>query len=364
MELSAFTVILTDRCNFNCFYCYQNKGKRQLDIAALAKSLRFFYPFFKKECYINFYGGEPLLAFERIKQSVTYLEGLKGEKKKKIHYSLSTNGSLLDDHILEFLDEHRFFLLLSFDGLAQDIARKKGSFDFIVSIIPKILKKRNIRLETNSVFTQETIGYLTKSIELIAQMGVQNINIGFSSRPRWTASSLVGLRGEMALARKYFLSAYKRKTEIPWTDLTKEYKKTIYYCCAGRDQMALAADGTLWGCFLFPHYFNGRKRDEDYEKYCFGDVGSFINNHENIYQRILANYSFLRMDNFFINDAPCVMCDEVEGCWICPVSAAFSSRTLGRISGQTCRMAKMLRTEKKVFLKEFEEKKTKPISKI
>ena len=364
MELSAFTVILTDRCNFNCSYCYQNKGIRRLDIAALTKSLRFFYPFFGKEFYLNFYGGEPLLAFERIKQSVTYLEGLKREREKKIHYSLSTNGSLLDEHILEFLDEYGFFLLLSFDGLAQDIARKKGSFDFIVSIVPKILKKQNIRLETNSVFTSETVGYLSKSIELIAQMGVQNMNIGFSNRPRWTSSSLVRLRGEMALARKYFLSAYERKTDIPWTDLTKEYKKTIYYCGAGRDQMALAADGTLWGCFLFPHYFKERKRDEDYEKYCFGDVGSFIKNHKNIYQRILANYSFLRMDNFYVNGAPCVMCDEVEGCWICPVSAAFSSRTLGRISGETCRMAKMLRTEKKFFLKEFEEKKAKPVSKI
>jgi len=356
MEIAAFTIILTDRCNFNCSYCYQNQANRWLETSTLTKSLDFFYPFLTQECHVKFYGGEPLLAFDQIKQAVAHLEGLKRKLKKKVRYSLSTNGSLLNDRVLRFLDEHRFFLLLSFDGLAQDILRKKGSFDFIVSIIPEILKKRHISLETNSVFTSETIGYLTKSIKFITQMGVQKMNIGFSRLPRWTSSSLINLKNEIAYARKYFRSAYERKQDIPWTYIKKEQKKSIYYCCAGRDQMALAADGTLWGCFLFPHYFNGRKRNEDYDKYCFGDVDSFIKNHKTLYSRILANYSFLRMDNFFTNETPCVMCDEIEECWVCPVAAAFSSQTLGKISSQTCRACKIMRNEKKILSKEFENK--------
>lgn len=357
MEFSKFTIILTDRCNFHCSYCYQKKANRWLDISTVTKALDFIYPHLTKECTINFYGGEPLLAFDRIKETIAHLERLNRRRTRKIQYSLSTNGSLLSEEILRFLDEHAFFLLLSFDGWAQNVSRKKGSFDLIVSLIPEILKRRRISLETNSVFTAETIGHLSKSIQLITRLGVPKIHIGFSSQPRWTPLSLVRMKKEIAATRTYFLDAYHRETDIPWVEMTKKYNKAIYRCGAGRDQVALAADGRLWGCHLFPHYFDGRKEHPDDDKYCFGDVDSFFRDHEVIYPRTMSAIAELGMDNFFTPERRCVMCDEIEACWVCPLAAAFSSRAVGKISLQTCRMTRMMRKEKDLFSRGFENKK-------
>ncbi|MDP2914515.1 MAG: radical SAM protein [Candidatus Aminicenantes bacterium] len=357
MEFSKFTIILTDRCNFHCSYCSQKKANRWLDISTVTKALDFIYPHLTKECYINFYGGEPLLAFDRIKETIAHLERLNRRRTRKIHYSLSTNGSLLSEEILRFLDEHAFFLLLSFDGWAQDISRKKGSFDRLVLLIPEILKRRRISLETNSVFTAETIGHLSTSIRLILRLGVPKIHIGFSSQPRWTPTSLIRMKKEIAAARTYFLAAYERETDIPWVDMANKYKKSIYRCNAGRDQVALAADGRLWGCFLFPHYFDGRNGNRESEKYCFGGVDTFLGDPEAIYARTMSAIAGLGMDNFSTPERRCIMCEEIESCWVCPIASAFSSRAVGKISLQTCRMTRMMRKEKDLFSRGFENKK-------
>jgi len=324
-----------------------------LDSALLAKAIRFFQPFFARECFIDFYGGEPLLAFEEIKQTVGQIEGLSKKRRVKAHYSLTTNGSLLTDEILDFLEDHKFSVLLSFDGLAQDISRKKGSFDLLVAVIPKILERPRIFLETNSVFTSETIPYLSRSIEFIDQLGVCKFSVAFGHRRPWTSSSLLRQKKELALVRKYFRSRYQKTADVPWADLHEHFEKAIYCCPAGQDKMALAADGTLWGCFLFPQYFSGSKKFREAHKYCFGDVGTFIENHKEIYPRTMENYAALRMDNFSTPDRSCAMCDEIEECWICPLAAALISREIGRIPALVCGGAKMWRKERRRLQEQF-----------
>jgi len=324
-----------------------------LDSAVLTRAVRFFQPFFARECFIDFYGGEPLLAFAEIRQTVEQIEGLSKKRGIKAHYSLTTNGSLLNDDILDFLEGREFSILLSFDGLAQDVSRKKGSFDFLVSVIPKILERPRISLETNSVFTSETISYLSRSIELISRLGVRKIGVGFGHRRPWTSSSLLRQKKEMALVRKYFRSHYQKITDVPWADLGEQLEKAIHCCAAGLNKMALAADGTLWGCFLFPQYFNGSKKIREAQKYCFGDVDTFIENHHTIYPRTMENYAALRMDNFSTPDGLCAMCDEIEECWVCPLAAALTGRKIGRIPALVCGGAKMWRKEKRRLLEQF-----------
>jgi len=363
-EFSAFTIILTDRCNFRCSYCYQKKADRWLDLRTITKALSFFWPRLTEECYINFYGGEPLLAFDQISETVVYLERLNRSRKRKIHYCMTTNGSLLTEEILQFLDAHAFSLLLSFDGWAQDASRKKGTFNHFISLIPEILKRRRISLETNSVFTAETVGQLSKSIEHITRLGVRKIRIGFSSQRRWTPSSLARMTKEIAAVRRYFLETYDRLTDIPWDEMKGTHKKGVFSCAAGQDRMALAADGSLWGCFLFPHYFDGRDGDCEREKYCFGRIDSFLRDPEAIYGRTMPALAGLSMDNFSTPGRRCIMCEEIESCRVCPVAAAFSSREIGKITSQTCRMTRMMRREKDLFISEFENKKRKQSPKV
>jgi len=65
-------------------------------------------PHLTENYYLNFYGGEPLLSFELIKQTISLLNNANKESGKKSDYSITTNGSLLSDEIIQFLDEHKF----------------------------------------------------------------------------------------------------------------------------------------------------------------------------------------------------------------------------------------------------------------
>jgi MoaA/NifB/PqqE/SkfB family radical SAM enzyme len=356
MRFSTLTLILTDRCNFSCSYCYQRKNSRQIPVRALTKALDFLYPRLTKEGFVNFYGGEPLLAFDRLQRTVHHLERLNGGGQRRIRYSLSTNGSLLDDEVLRFLDEHAFSLLLSFDGTAQDEGREKGSFDRLVALIPEILNRPRIRLETNSVFTAETIGRLSSSLRLLLRLGVPRFHAGITSRGVWTADHYALLKKEMAAARALFLARFGRLADVPWIEMAKPDREGIYRCDAGREQLALAADGRLWGCFLFPHYFDGNGRRSGGEELCFGDIDAFLADPEAIYARAMRALSRLGMVNARTPEKSCVMCEEIHSCWICPLAAAFSSGTLGEITSQTCGLARIVRREKGRFRKAFRDK--------
>ena len=301
-------------------------------------------------------GGEPLLAFDTLRRIVEYLECPSTGRTKKLRYSLTTNGSLLNEDILGFFDEHGFSLTLSFDGLAQDLQRKKGTFDLLTSVIPRILDRPRIKFETNSVFSSETIGYLSESVRSIIRLGVRKLYVNLAHKPPWTASALLRLKKELAQVGEYFLSRYECSSEIPWPGFYEDRDGAVHYCSAGLDKMALSAQGTLWGCALFPHSFIEKNAPADYQKYCFGDVDDSLKDPHGIYLKKISDYSAFRMDRFSTPDRACLMCEEIEQCWVCPITAALTTGEIGRIPGWNCQAAKIFRKEKRLFLDRLEKK--------
>lgn len=354
MQFCSLTFVITEECNFRCSYCYQQKRFKFLDKSIIRNALDFFFPFLKEESYIHFYGGEPLLAFELIRQAVDCIRSLNIGAKKAIKYTISTNGSLLNDKILSFLSQHRFSILLSFDGLAQDISKQKGSFRRIVSNINKLLDTPDIELETNSVFTQRTIGYLTRSVQFINDLGVQKISYALSQISPWERSQVILLKKELVNLRRMMLTSYKNTGRIPLDNYKKKTSKGIFVCHAGRDRMDLTPDGKLWGCNFFADYFKGKEKTEEYAKYCFGDFHSFVKNHDTIYPKILMNYSNLRMDRYFTSDTRCVECSDLYSCGACPADNLFFSSDIRKVVWWECEIKKICRSNKMQFWNELE----------
>ncbi len=127
------------------------------------KSVEFFIQKQNAEKILNvfFYGGEPLLNFRLIKRIVMYLEKQKASYKKSMKYAISTNGSLLNNETLRFLNQHHFSVEISFDVQAQHLTRKQGTYTTTLNLIKQILEYKQITLMVNSVFTSRTINYLT-----------------------------------------------------------------------------------------------------------------------------------------------------------------------------------------------------------
>lgn len=147
---------VTQSCNLVCYYCaYANKsgGELQRDHSnkmmtwETAKAgIDFFYEHSKEntDVTISFYGGEPLIAFDLIKKAVLYAEEL--FQGKKLSFSMTSNATLYNDEIIEFVMKHNFNLLFSIDGpeSIHDINRLRvdgtGSFKSAFENLCKITK--------------------------------------------------------------------------------------------------------------------------------------------------------------------------------------------------------------------------------
>jgi len=118
---------ITERCNLCCSYCcfsgsfegQRTHSQKSMTWEIAEKAISYFLENDQVGdglCPITFYGGEPLLEFELVKRCVEYAESKAAELGKKVRFSVTTNGTLLDDQAVDWLVEHRFLTLISLDG--------------------------------------------------------------------------------------------------------------------------------------------------------------------------------------------------------------------------------------------------------
>jgi len=313
-------------------------------------------PFLTDRYYVNFYGGEPLLCLNLINQTLSFLDEKNKESKKEAQYSITTNGSLITKEAIQTFSQHNFSVVFSFDGLAQNIQRKQGSFEGSVSHIKEILRFPNIHLEINSVFTSDTVDYISDSMTFIIELGAKNINLSLSFLHPWSQHSLEQLKGEMAKLRKRLLSHYRESQEIPVMNFREDDSKGYFYCAGGQDRLAVTSKEHVWGCDVFADYLRGKERSPEYQEYFFGNLDSFAKNHEKIFPRVSSNYAKLSMNNFRSAGMACLFCSNLEKCTVCPVAAAFTGSVIGEIPPFVCEIQKIRIREKQKFREEIHRK--------
>ncbi|MGE5340054.1 MAG: radical SAM protein [Candidatus Omnitrophota bacterium] len=353
MNIGRLTFVVTDDCNFRCRYCSQEKNGTRITHPIIRNALEFFSPFFMEDLVMNFYGGEPLLAYDYIRYAVEMTRELIGNRNIECTFGISTNGSLLNDDILAFFDEHRFSVLLSFDGLAQDLNRQPGSFDQMVKILKRIQDFPGIYLETNSVFNPQSVSMLSESMRFMVEQGSTAAMVDVSSIDPWSASEIASFEEQFEQLREYLVSYYKTHRVIPVSNFQENKRTRLFGCGAGSGRMAIAPDGKLWGCPLFYDYFKGKENTPDYRKYFFGDLDTFIAHHETIHPNILLHYEELNQDYFCTDHGYCFMCDELEECATCPIFAAQASSELGKIPSRVCELTKIRRRVIKEFYQDI-----------
>lgn len=151
-KLQAVTLQVTQNCNFRCKYCvysgsYTTRGhtNKDMNFGTAVKAIDFVINRSSSlpDLDIGFYGGEPLIAFNLIKQVVEYSK-VKAEGKI-VRFHMTTNGTLLTEKIMDFLEENKFSIMISLDGPKEIHDRNrvfahngKGSFDIIMKNIDKI----------------------------------------------------------------------------------------------------------------------------------------------------------------------------------------------------------------------------------
>jgi sulfatase maturation enzyme AslB (radical SAM superfamily) len=327
----------------------QKKEKKTIDNTCIDTAVDFFYPFFEPDgkIHIGFYGGEPLLAYEQVKHATLLISEKNKTGNKKMEFSLTTNGTLLTDEMLDFFDCRGFSLTLSFDGLAQEKSRKQGTLDKMIKMVKRIRNYRGINFEINSVFAPGTVHMLSGSLRFMIEPGGPDITFSLNTLEEWNPFDLETLKRELKHLTDYLALFHKKTGKIPVKNFqapapAKESScSRVFRCSAGTDHMAVSPEGDIWGCFLFHDYFKTRKQHPQYKDYYFGTLTDFIADYKTRCPTIAANYAELRQDLFQVDHDFCFLCDHVTNCTVCPINAAYSSGTLGKISCRQCELNKI-----------------------
>ncbi len=353
MRIRGLSIIVTNRCNFRCRYCYEAKNDESMNFATFRKAFVFFLPRLSKDYSINFYGGEPLLGLGLVRRAVHFAEDVRRDIGLEPQYSLTTNGSLITADTIRFFDKYRFAIEISFDGMAQDANRKKGSSPIIIKNIRRMLACPGIRLEVNSVFTPGTIDRLSASARFILGLGVPSVQVSLSGSERWSKDSLKRLGAEMKALREVASEHYRNTGTLGVVNFGTRPGKGSFFCAAGQDRYAVAPDGGIWGCFLFPGHFRGGEKTAEHRKYFFGRIDDLAKGTTRARQTAAAHYARLSLENFTTRRGSCLFCPEFEGCAPCPVAAALSGSPLGLIPDDVCEIQRIQLRERRKLVSEL-----------
>lgn len=153
--IKAMCLHVAHDCDLRCKYCFASqgdfKGDRQLMTEETGrKALEFLVAHSgnRKNLEVDFFGGEPLLNFDVVKALTLYGEELNARHNKNIRFTITTNGVLLDDEKIDFINEHMSNVVMSLDGRKEvhDAMRPtingKGSYEIVVEKFKKLLEKR------------------------------------------------------------------------------------------------------------------------------------------------------------------------------------------------------------------------------
>lgn len=177
-------------CNLRCKYCFASTGdfhgeRMMLDLETGKKALEFLVKNSgnRRNLEVDFFGGEPLMNFDVVKQVVEYGRELEKRHDKVFKFTITTNGLLLDDETIGYFNKEFVNVVISIDGRPEvhDNMRKthnqKGSYRHIITQAQKLAEKRN---QTNyyvrGTFTKENLDFDRDVIHL-ADAGFRQISI-------------------------------------------------------------------------------------------------------------------------------------------------------------------------------------------
>lgn len=187
--VKALCLHIAHDCNLACKYCFAEEGEYHGGRALMSyevgkKALDFLIANSgnRVNLEVDFFGGEPLMNFDVVKDLVAYGRSKEKEFNKKFRFTLTTNGMLLTDDVMEFANKEMANVVLSIDGRKEvhDFMRPtrngKGSYDLIIDKFKKIAEMRN---QTNyyvrGTFTHYNLDF-SKDVLHLADMGFKQIS--------------------------------------------------------------------------------------------------------------------------------------------------------------------------------------------
>lgn len=292
--IKALCIHIAHTCNLNCEYCFASQGKyhgeramMSLEVGKRALDFLIENSGSRKNLEVDFFGGEPLMNFDVVKGMVEYARSIEKEHNKNFRFTLTTNGMLIDDDVIEFANREMSNVVLSLDGRKEVHDRFRvdyagnGSWDKIVPKFKKLVDARGGKnYYMRGTFTHHNPDFL-KDIETMLDLGFTELSMEPVVCAPGDPSELT--KEDMAIVMEQYeklaeLMLKRDKEGKPFTfyhymiDLTGGpciYKR-ISGCGSGTEYMAVTPWGDLYPC----HQFVGD------EKFKLGDIWNGVDNTE------------------------------------------------------------------------------------
>lgn len=263
-------------CNLQCKYCFADEGeyhggKQRMSVDVAKKAIDYIIkksgP--RKNIEIDLFGGEPIMAMNEIKEIVAYAREIEKEHNKNIRFTMTTNATLLNDEIMDYLNENMVNIILSIDGrkCVNDAVRTRkngtGSYDAILPNIKKMVERRDADKThyVRGTFTRNNVDFF-EDIKHLAEEGFKEISVEPVVLPD---SHDLSLRKEdlpIILEQydklyEYMLDKFRNEEELNFYHFNVDLKggpcvyKRISGCGAGHEYVAITPEGDVYPCHQF-----------------------------------------------------------------------------------------------------------------
>lgn len=343
--IKALCLHVAHDCNLACEYCFASKGdyatnRTLMSYEVACKALEFLAQNSgtRRNIEVDFFGGEPLLNFGVIKRVVDYGRELEKSTNKIFHFTVTTNGTILNQEILDFINENMDNIVISLDGrkcindAMRPDRRNHGTYDKIVSNARKIVESREGKqYYIRGTFTANNLDF-GKDVFHIADLGFKEVSVepvvGSGEPFHLTMEHVPTILEEYEKLARDYLEYIKDGKELNYYHFNINLydgpciHRRIVACGAGYEYLAVSPEGDIYPC----HQFVGQP------EFVMGNVFSGIENKD------LA--SQFKDCNIFTKE-------ECRSCWAkyfcsggCHANAFFSNKDINIPNEIACIMQK------------------------
>ena len=329
-----FTLLLTQNCTLACTYCYIGKQNQSITSQVAEQIVDFIFAKTPSQGKIDigYFGGEPLLEFDKLKFVTNLINSHPEAANHQIEYQIVSNGTIFSDEIAIYIKDMRMSLVISCDGPpeVQNIHRRFSDGRPSAEKVERtIIKAKSLigAFMVNTVYTPQTLRYLPETVDYLYGLGVRNIFLNPDYSASWSAEDINAIPGVFEKIGEKYVQWYWQDDPALVSFVDSKLSLLINDGCSNSDkchmgtrEFAITPDGKIFPCerLVFDGGENG---------HCIGDIYSGVD-----YNKFSSCSRFSKNVN-----QECLSCTLRKYCmnW-CGCSNYFSTGYYDRVSPFTC----------------------------
>ncbi len=273
--IKAMCLHIAHDCNLRCAYCFAStgdfgKGRKLMPFEIGKEAIDFLiaHSGTRRNLEVDLFGGEPLMNFEVVKQIVHYARSREEETGKRFRFTATTNGMLLTDDKIEYLNNEMENIVLSIDGRKEINDRMRtrvdgrGSFDVIVPKYQRLVERRGQdQYYVRGTFTKQNLDFTEDVLELkrlgFEQISVEPVVSDEATEFAITEAELPEVFAEYERLAKTLLDLRKNNDGVNFFHFMIDLEqgpcaiKRLRGCGCGNEYVAITPDGDIYPCHQF-----------------------------------------------------------------------------------------------------------------